>query len=100
MPSKPTNSRKGQPTKSSSNPNNLIAIEISEFAQKAIRPYTRDELIQSYVNGTSKGFINGLKVALQLIGDHLVNESPARIYDRLQMFIEQSEEAQSGKSQD
>jgi hypothetical protein len=93
IPTKSTGSRKPSGSKNMQNPNDRIALDILEYSnKKPVRPYGRDEMIQSFQNGLSKGFINGLNIAVQF----LESKDP-KLANELQQFAKRSEEAQSGR---
>jgi hypothetical protein len=65
------------------------------YAMKLPRAITEESLIQSFQNGLSKGFINGLKTALLFVEQHKgTGYTIPELASSLGRFIEESENEQ------
>jgi hypothetical protein len=74
----------------------MINMDIQEFKNRELNSnrvnYQANELIQSYQNGISKGFISGLRVAVEF-----VNTINPALASELQAFAERCHNEQDKK---
>lgn len=73
------------------NPNNLIKAGIAEHKKTSLlTPSISQEHIQSFVNGTTRGFSNGLQIAVQF----LESKNELALASELKTFAQRSQDEQ------